>query len=72
VISVTPLPLYPQVKSPQYQLEWRLSGPQSQSGQRGEEKILNLTGTRTPFEMMMLEKKIYHFVRIVACTAVAM
>jgi hypothetical protein len=36
-----PRPLYPQGKSPQYPLDRRLGGPQSPSGQRGEEKILD-------------------------------
>jgi hypothetical protein len=44
----TPLPLYPRGKSPRYPLDRRLSGPQSLSGQRGEEKVLDPTGTRTP------------------------
>jgi len=30
--------LYPQGKAPQYPLDRRLSGPQSQSGHSGEEK----------------------------------
>jgi hypothetical protein len=42
------LPLYPWEKSPQYPLDRRLSGPLSQSGQQGEVKILDTTGTRTP------------------------
>jgi len=35
--SFTPWPLYPPGKSPKYQLDRRLSGPQSQSGHSGEE-----------------------------------
>jgi hypothetical protein len=35
-------------QSPWYPLDRRLSVPQSRSGRRGEEKILDLTGTRTP------------------------
>jgi hypothetical protein len=46
VISFTPRPLYPQRKSPLYPLDRRLGGPQSQSGRRGEDKILDTTGTR--------------------------
>jgi hypothetical protein len=34
-------------KSPWYQLDRKLSEPQSQSGRRGGEKILQPTGTRT-------------------------
>jgi hypothetical protein len=34
-------------KSPQYPLDRNLSGPQSQSGRRGEEKILDPTETPT-------------------------
>jgi hypothetical protein len=35
-------------KSPRYPLYRRLGGPQSRSGQHGEVKILDSTGTRTP------------------------
>jgi hypothetical protein len=35
-------------RAPWYPLDRRLSGPQSRSGRRGDEKILDLTGTRTP------------------------
>jgi hypothetical protein len=38
VVSFTPLPLYPQGKSPWYPLDRRLGGPQSRSGRWGEEK----------------------------------
>jgi hypothetical protein len=48
VVSFTPLPLYPRGKSSRYPLDRRLGGPQSRSGQRGEEKVLDPTGTRTP------------------------
>jgi hypothetical protein len=48
VVSFTPLPLYPRGKSPRYQLDRILGEPQSPSGRRGEEKILDPTGTRTP------------------------
>jgi hypothetical protein len=48
VVSFTPLPLYPQGKSPQYLLDRRLGGPQSRSGWRGEEKILDHSGTSSP------------------------
>jgi hypothetical protein len=47
VVSFTPWPLYPWGKSPLYPLDRRLGGPQSWSGQRGEEKILDSTETRT-------------------------
>jgi hypothetical protein len=40
--------LYPWGKSPRYPLARRLGGPQSRSGQHGEKKILDPTGTRTP------------------------
>jgi hypothetical protein len=43
-----PWPLYRRGKRPRYPLDRRLSGPQSRSGRRGEEKILDPTGTRTP------------------------
>jgi hypothetical protein len=48
VVSITPLLLYPRGKSPRCPLDRRLGGPQSRSGQRGEEKILDPTGTLTP------------------------
>jgi hypothetical protein len=41
-VSFTPRPLYPR-----YPLDG-LGGPQSRSGRRGEEKILDPTGTRLP------------------------
>jgi hypothetical protein len=47
VVSLTPLPLYPQGKSPQSPLDMRLGRLQNRSGKRGEEKILDSTGTRT-------------------------
>jgi hypothetical protein len=43
VLSFTPRPLYPR-----YPLDRRLGGPQSPYGRRGEEKILDPTGSRTP------------------------
>jgi hypothetical protein len=48
VVSFTPRPLYPRKKSPRYPLYRRLGVPQSRSGQHGEVKILDPTGTRTP------------------------
>jgi hypothetical protein len=42
-----PAALPPRKKSP-YPLDRRLSGPQSQSGRRGKEKILDPNGTLTP------------------------
>jgi hypothetical protein len=44
VVSFTSRPLYPLGKSPRYPLDRRLDGPQSRSGQRGEEKFLPLPG----------------------------
>jgi len=38
VVSFTPLPLYPQGKSPWYPLNRRLGEPQNRSGRGGEEK----------------------------------
>jgi hypothetical protein len=48
VVSFTPRPLYPREKSPWYPLDRRLGEHQSRSGRRGEENILEPTGTRTP------------------------
>jgi hypothetical protein len=48
VVSFTPRPFYPREKSPWYPLDRRLCGPRSRSGRRGEEKVLDPTGTRTP------------------------
>jgi hypothetical protein len=39
---------YSRGKRPLYPLTRRLGGPQSRPGRRGEEKILDTTGTRTP------------------------
>jgi hypothetical protein len=44
VVSLAPRPLYARGKSPRYQLDRRLGGPQSRSERRGEEKILALPG----------------------------
>jgi hypothetical protein len=41
-----PRPLYPRGKSPRYPSDRTSSGSQSQSGRRGEVKILDPTGTR--------------------------
>jgi hypothetical protein len=43
-----PLLLYPLGESPQYPLDRRLGGSQSQCGRHGEEKILNPTKTQNP------------------------
>jgi hypothetical protein len=48
VVSFTPRPLHSRGKSPRYLLDRRLGGPQSRSGLRGEEKILDPDETRTP------------------------
>jgi hypothetical protein len=47
-VRFTPLPLYPLGKSPRYPLDRRLAGSQGRSGRRGEEKILDPTGTQLP------------------------
>jgi hypothetical protein len=41
-------PVYPRGNNPRYPLDRRLGGPQNRSGQRGEEKILDPIGTRSP------------------------
>jgi hypothetical protein len=48
VVSFTPRAFYPRGKVPRYPLGRRLDGPQNRSGRRGEKKILDPTGTRTP------------------------
>jgi hypothetical protein len=48
VVSFTPLPLCPCGKCPRYPLDRRLGGPQSRSGRRGEDKILEPSGAQTP------------------------
>jgi hypothetical protein len=48
VVSFTARPIYPRAKSPRYPLERRLGGPKKLSGRRGEEKVLDPTGTRIP------------------------
>jgi hypothetical protein len=48
VVSFTPQPLYPRRKRRRHPLDRRLGGPKSRSGRRGEVKILDPTGTRTP------------------------
>jgi hypothetical protein len=48
VVSFTLRSLYHRGKSPRYPLDRMLGGSQSRSGRRGEEKILDSTGTRTP------------------------
>jgi hypothetical protein len=45
VVSFTLLPLYPPGNNPRYPLDRRLGRPQSRSRRRGEEKILDSTGT---------------------------
>jgi hypothetical protein len=47
-VSFTPRPLCHRGKSPRYPVDRRLGGPQSRSGRRAKEKILDRTGTRTP------------------------
>jgi hypothetical protein len=53
--SFRPLPFYPRGKSLRYPLDRRLGGPQSRSGQRGEEKksyiVWNPTQALQPFAM---------------------
>jgi hypothetical protein len=46
VASFTPRPLHPREKSPRYLLVRRLGGLQSRPGRRGEQKILDNTGTQ--------------------------
>jgi hypothetical protein len=48
MVSFTPPPLYPRGKRPRSPSDRKLGGPQSRSGRRGEGKILDPTGTRTP------------------------
>jgi hypothetical protein len=54
-VTFTPLLLYPRGKSPPYPLDRRLGGPQSRSGRRGEDKIIDPTGTRTPTPLLSIQ-----------------
>jgi hypothetical protein len=45
---VNTLAALPRGKSPRYPLDKRLDGSQSQSGRRGDEKIIDSAGTRIP------------------------
>jgi hypothetical protein len=47
VVSFTLRPLYSWGKSPWYPLGRKLGGPQNRSGLRGEEEVLEPSGTRT-------------------------
>jgi hypothetical protein len=58
VVRFTPRPLYLRGKSPRYQLDRRLGGPQNQYGRRGEEKILDTTGTRTLTPLLSCPKPV--------------
>jgi hypothetical protein len=46
-----PRPLYPQGNSPQYPLDRRLGGPQSQSGGSGEEKNCPLAHSQSLYQL---------------------
>jgi hypothetical protein len=48
MVSFTPLPLYPQKKSPRYPLDRSLGGPQSRFGRYGGKKDLAPAGNRNP------------------------
>jgi hypothetical protein len=58
-------------KSPRYPLDRSLGGPQSQSGQHGEEKILDPTGTRTPTSVVQPVLGLYTEYAIPAPTALS-
>jgi hypothetical protein len=49
VVSFTPQPLYPRGRSPRYPLD-KLGGPQSRSGRRGDEDILDPIGHLKPIK----------------------
>jgi hypothetical protein len=48
VVNFTSRPLYPLGNSPRCPVDRQLGGPQSWSGRRAEEKILDPNGTRVP------------------------
>jgi hypothetical protein len=48
VVSFTPRPPYPQGKSPTYQLDRRLDGPQNRSGRGDEKNFQPPPGLETP------------------------
>jgi hypothetical protein len=60
VVSFTPRPLYPQVKSPCHTLYRRLGGPQSWSGRGSEEKNSQLL---TGFKPPIIQPVVYVIIR---------
>jgi hypothetical protein len=55
VFSFTPLPLYPQGKSPWYRLDRRLCGPQSRSACGEEKNSQPLTGLEPPIIQLVAD-----------------
>jgi hypothetical protein len=55
VVSFTPRPLYPRGNSPPFPLDRRLGETQSRSEWRGQEEILDPTGTRTPTDPLVFQ-----------------
>jgi len=53
VINFTPCPLYLQGKSLWYPFDRRLGGPQSHSGQSGEEKNSHLENMKTEVSLSL-------------------
>jgi hypothetical protein len=60
VANFTPRPLYPQGKSPWYQLDRRLVGPQSRSGRRGEEKNTQPLSGIEPPTIQSVDQRCYY------------
>jgi hypothetical protein len=58
MFSFTPLSLSPRGNSPRYPLDRRLGEPQSRSGLRGGEKILDPTGPRTPTSLSSIPEPV--------------
>jgi hypothetical protein len=60
VVTFTPRPLYPQVKSPLYPMNRRLGGPQSRSGRGDKEKNSQPrreSNSRTPIGHYLIQGK---------------
>jgi hypothetical protein len=67
VVSFTPLPLYPQGKSPWYQFDRRLGGPQSRSGVGEEKNSQPLPGLEPPIIQPVAQHLTTELSRLLYC-----